>query len=131
MKKTFFLVILMWFFSTKILYAFNGSFSIEEIITMSGILQAYVLISTIIVAFAAIVIVFRNAAKMKGGIFGTVLNYFGTGMVAIFFGFIVHSQSSLLSTDSVNTISNILFIAGYILMAIAAVKMSRAIDGQS
>ena len=54
MKKTFFLVILVWFFSTKILYAFNGSFSIEEIITMSGILQAYVLISTIIVAFAAI-----------------------------------------------------------------------------
>ena len=131
MKKTLFLIILTWLFFTKILYAFNGSFSMEEIIAMSGILQAYALLSTIIVAIAAIIVVFHNAGRMKGGIFGTVLNYFGIGMVAILFGFIIGPESSLVSVDDASTIGNILFIIGYIFMAVAAVKMSQAIGRQS
>ena len=131
MKKILFLIILSWFSFAKIAYAFDGIFSIEEISAMSRILQAYALLSTIIVAVVAIIVVFRNAGKMRGGIFGVVLNYFGIGMVVILFGFIIGPRSALLLTGSVNTISNILFIIGYILMAIAAVRLSRAIGDQS
>ena len=131
MKKILFLIIPIWLFFTKISYAFDGIFLKEEIIDMSRILQAYALISAIIVAIAATIIVFRNAGRMKGGIFGTVLNYFGVGMIAILSGFIISSNLSFLSVFDTNTISNILFILGYILMAIAAMKMSKAIGGRS
>ena len=126
MKKILFLILTSLFF-TKTVYAESGIFSTEEIIAVSNTLQAYALISAVLIAIIATVVVFRNAKKMKGGIFGTVLNYFGIGMVAILLGFISGSELSFLPADDLNVVGNILFIIGYILMAIAAVKMSKAI----
>lgn len=126
MKKVSFLILTSLFF-TKTVYAESEIFSTEEIIAVSNTLQAYVLISAVLIAIIATVVVFRNAKKMKGGIFGTVLNYFGIGMVAILLGFISSSELSFLPTDDLNVVGNVLFIVGYILMAIAAVKMSKAI----
>lgn len=126
MKKTLFLI-LTWLFFTRTASAFSG-FSTEEIIVASRMLQAYVLISAIFIATTATIVVFRNAKKMKGGVFGLVLNYFGMGMVAILLGFIFSSEFSFLPADDMNVVSNILFIIGYVLMSFAAVKMSKAIS---
>ena len=126
MKKILFLILTSLFF-TKTVYAGSGVFSTEEITAVSNTLQAYVLISAVIIAIVATIVVFRNARKMKGGVFGSVLNFFGIGMVAILLGFISDSELSFLPVDDVNVVGNILFIVGYILMAVAAVKMSKAI----
>ena len=105
--------------------------SLEEITAMSRVLQTYALISAIIVAGATSFIVFRNARKMRGGIFGTVLNYFGIGMIVVLGGFVVEAYPSLIPVGEVGTVTNILFIIGYILMAVAATKLSKAIEGHS
>ncbi|MCK5590917.1 MAG: hypothetical protein KAI72_03075 [Candidatus Pacebacteria bacterium] len=126
MKKILFLILTSLFF-TKTVYAGGDIFSTEEITAVSNTLQAYALISAVIIAIVATIVVFRNARKMKGGVFGSVLNFFGIGMVAMLLGFISDSELSFLPVDDVNVVGNILFIVGYILMAIAAVKMSKAI----
>ena len=105
--------------------------SAEEISAMSGILQTYALGSALVVALVTSIVVFRNARKMKGGVFGKVLNYFGFGMVVVLIGHIVDAHPSLVPVENVSTIDNTLFIIGYILMAIAATKMARAIEGRS
>jgi hypothetical protein len=86
--------------------------------------------SAIIVAFATSVMVFMNAYSMKGGIFGTALNYFGVGMILILAGFIVTSFNLFNSGDITATANNILFILGYIIMALAAHKLSQIVHGK-
>ena len=126
MKKVSFLIFTSLLF-TEIAHAEKAIFSTEESVAVSNTLQAYALISAVIIAIIAVIIVFRNAKKMKGGVFGFVLNYFGIGMVVILFGFIFNSELSFLPADEMNVVGNSLFIVGYILMAVAAVKMSKAI----
>jgi hypothetical protein len=97
-------------------------------------LQTYALVSMVVVAVATSIIVFRNARKMKGGIFGKVLNYFGVGMAIVFLGYLVETQSSFIpmfSDADASTLANIMLIFGYILMAVAATKLSRAIEGNA
>lgn len=110
------------------------AFSTDEIVAMSRVLQAYALVSALIVALVTCAIVFRSAKKMKGGIFGKVLNYFGSGMVVVFLGYVIDAYPTLLPMIDIaviGTITNILIIFGYILMAVAATKLSHAIEGKS
>lgn len=86
--------------------------------------------SAIIVAFAASVMVFVNARSMKGGIFGTVLNYFAVGMILILGSFVVASLNVFGSEGLAKTANNILFILGYIIMALAANKLSQLAQGK-
>lgn len=86
--------------------------------------------SAIIVAFAASVMVFVNARSMKGGVFGTVLNYFAVGMVFILGSFVVVSLNIFGSEGFAKTANNILFILGYIIMALAANKLSQIAQGK-
>lgn len=86
--------------------------------------------SAIIVAFAASVMVFVNARSMKGGVFGTVLNYFAIGMVFILGSFVVVSLNIFDSPGFAKTANNILFILGYIIMALAANKLSQIAGGK-
>lgn len=86
--------------------------------------------SAIIVAFAASVMVFMNARSMKGGVFGTVLNYFAVGMILILGSFVVVSLNIFGSEGFAKTANNILFILGYIIMALAANKLSQIAGGK-
>lgn len=86
--------------------------------------------SAIIVAFAASVMVFVNARSMKGGIFGTVLNYFAVGMILILGSFLVASLNVFGTEGIAKTANNILFILGYIIMALAANKLSQLAQGK-
>ncbi len=86
--------------------------------------------SAIIVAFAASVMVFVNARSMKGGVFGTVLNYFAVGMVFILGSFVVVSLNVFGSEGIAKTVNNVLFILGYIIMALAANKLSQIAQGK-
>lgn len=97
---------------------------------MSDLAPRLSLWSAIIVAFAASVMVFVNARSMKGGIFGTVLNYFAAGMVLILGSFIVVSLNVFGSEGFAKTVNNILFILGYIIMALAANKLSQVAGGK-
>jgi len=127
MKKILSLIILSGLSFAKISCAFDGILPEEEVVAVSKPLQAYTLASAMVIAIVATIVVFRNSQKMRGGIFSVVLRYFGAGMVAILFSFIAGSQFSFFSFDNADMISNILFIIGYVFMAMAAVKMHKAI----
>ena len=86
--------------------------------------------SAIIVAFAASIMVFVNARSMKGGVFGAVLNYFAIGMVFILASFVVVSLNVFGFEGFAKTTNNILFILGYIIMALAANKLSQIAGGK-
>ena len=94
-----------------------------------SILDVYIFWSTIVLALVAIGMVFSNAAKMKGGAFATVLNLFGSGMVVTFLGYLTMLFPALLPAFFGGLLSDILFIVGYVLMAIAASRLARAIGG--
>lgn len=99
--------------------------------TLAGVLAPKLsLWSAIIVAFATSVMVFMNARSMRGGIFGTALNYFAAGMILILAGFMVTSFNVFDSGNIVQTANNILFILGYIVMAFAAHKLSQIAQGK-
>lgn len=101
------------------------------IIMKTLLLSAIPLWSAISVALATSVMVFVNAHSMKGGVFGTVLNYFGVGMVLILIGFIVISVNNMNEETGITvTINNILFTLGYIIMALAAHKLSQIVKGK-
>ncbi|MCK5095742.1 MAG: hypothetical protein KAR24_00075 [Candidatus Pacebacteria bacterium] len=129
MKKIIISISLFLFTFVNIAHA-EYLFSLEEITAMSGILKTYALGSALIIAAATSIIVFRNARKMRGGVFGKVLNYFGVGMTVVLIGYTIGEYPSLIPIEDVSTVDNALFIIGYILMAIAATKMARAIEGR-
>lgn len=127
MKKTLYIICAFLSFAGV---AHAQSFSIDEIEAMTGVLQTYALGSAVIVAFATSMIVFGNARKMRGGVFGKVLNYFGVGMVFVLLGFVANAFPNMVPINDSGVVSNILFIVGYVLMAVSASKLSRAIEGK-
>lgn len=92
-----------------------------------SILDVYIFWSTIVLAIVAIGMVFSNAIKMKGGVFATVLNFFGSGMTVTFLGYITMTCPFLRDISFAGLLSDILFIIGYVLMAIAASRLASAI----
>ncbi len=95
------------------------------------ILNSYSLISAILIAIVTSILVAVNARKMKGGVFGTVLNYFSVGMFLVLAGFIAGSVP-FWSSDyggMIKVFHDVFYIIGYILMAVAAHKMFRVIKG--
>jgi hypothetical protein len=114
------------------LFAFASScsaFTAEETAAMSSPLQMYVFTSVVIIAVVTNIVVFGAARRMKGGVFGTALNYFGVGMVSVLVGFILNNIYSTTTQQGVLIFTNALFIIGYIAMAFAATKLSNAIKG--
>jgi len=97
------------------------------------ILSSYSLASALIVGIATSVLVAINARKMKGGIFGQVLEYFSVGMFIVLLGFVAGEFSFGILSNSViaGAIHDVLYIIGYVIMAIAAQKLLTAIKGDS
>lgn len=95
-----------------------------------SILNMYSFVSVILVGIITSIIVLRNAKKMSGGIFGDALGYFGVGMLVMLAGIGVSLGVAILSKETVGMIGNIFYITGYVLMAIAADKIRRIIQGE-
>lgn len=85
------------------------------------------LLLSIVIGIIATSIVFRAAKKMGGGLFGSILNYIGIGMVLV----VVGSLSSFLGTWLpglwVNILNTVCFSLGYIFMVIGANKLLKGI----
>lgn len=88
-----------------------------------SILNAYSFWSFILIAVITSALVFVTAARMKGGLFGTVLHYFGAGMVLILVGYVLISVPVCSSSDYAKILHDVLYLVGYILMAIAAHRL--------
>ena len=105
----------------------------EEVINetegASLILQSYTFWSSVIVALMAIISTFVIAKKMKGGVFGETLNLFAVGMFCILSGYVIESIPGLVSVSFLGTFSDIIFIVGFLFMAMAGNLMSRVVTG--
>ena len=95
----------------------------------SLILQSYTFWSSVIIALMAIISIFVIAKKMKGGVFGETLNLFAIGMFCILSGYIIESVPELSSIVFLGTMSDIVFIIGFLFMAMAGNLMSRVVTG--
>ncbi len=94
------------------------------------ILNAYSFLSVLIIGIITSVIVLVNAKKMSGGIFGDALGYFGIGMLVMLAGIVVSLSVSMSAGQSIGVVGNMFYIIGYILMAIAADKIRKIIQGK-
>ena len=104
----------------------------NEVNSTVVILGYYTLASVVVIGMTTSILVLINARKMKGGVFGKVLEYFSAGMFLLLLGFIVSSIS--FSTNEgvgfiAKTMHDILYILGFIIMAIAARKLLATIKG--
>lgn len=98
------------------------------------ILNSYSLASALLVGLATSFLVLSISKKMKGGLLGRALSYMSAGMFLVLVGYIASNISSFvaLSSDSlivVETAHDVFFIGGFILIAIAAQRLSKAIGG--
>lgn len=81
----------------------------------------------IIIGLVASVLVFRAAHKMGGGLFGSVLNYMGVGMIIVVVGTLSVALSTWLPGAWVTLTHTILFSTGYICMVLGANKLFKGI----
>ena len=85
------------------------------------------LLLSIVIGVIATYLVFRAAKKMGGGLFGSVLNYIGVGMVFMILGtmsFVLDSWTQDLWLSIINTIC---FAFGYIFIVVGANKLLKGI----
>jgi hypothetical protein len=85
------------------------------------------LLLSIVIGIIATFIVFRAARKLGGGLFGSVLNYVGIGMVFIVLGSIVAVINPWFSGFWAGIGSTAFFAFGYIFMVIGDNKLFKGI----
>lgn len=95
-----------------------------------SILNMYSFISVVAIGVITSTIVLINAKKMGGGVFGDALGYFGIGMLVVLAGIVVSLGIAIFSKQSMGILGNIFYIIGYVLMAIAADKIRKVIQGK-
>ena len=114
----------------------TGAESLEtDLSSTLSILNIYSLASAVLVGIITSAMVFINALKMKGGIFGRVLTYFAAGMALILIGFAVSSYRVFVSESAIEgnileSAYNALFIIAYVIMAFASHKLHVATSPQ-
>ena len=103
----------------------TGGAEVSTLENYSGVFASLSLWSTMIIAFVTTVMVWLGGRHMRGGILGSVLNYFSIGMTLLFAAFLAGTPflSQFLDASYATIIQNILYTAGYILMGIAANKL--------
>lgn len=85
------------------------------------------LLLSIVIGIIATYLVFRAAKKMGGGLFGSVLNYIGVGMVFMILGtmsFVLDTWTQDLWLSIINTVC---FAFGYIFIVVGANKLLKGI----
>lgn len=85
------------------------------------------LLLSIVIGIIATTLVFRVAKKFGGGLFGSVLNYIGIGMLLIVLGTISTIVDSWFVGLWFNIASIVFFAIGYIFMVIGANKLLKGI----
>lgn len=98
--------------------------------TPISILSTYTILSAIAVGIITSAIVLINARRMKGGVFGSAMNYFGVGMIIVLTGFSITFLNLPFSDYLTQTVNDTLYITGYVSMAIAASKIFNATKGE-
>lgn len=91
------------------------------------LLDTYVFWSTIVLAAVAVGLVLHNASKMRGGVFGSALKLFGFGMALSLLGYLSTQYVQHVPGGLGDFLSDTFFILGYVLMAVAASKLAKAI----
>src|SRR3989339_131835 len=83
------------------------------------------LLLSIVIGIIATFLVFRAASKLGGGLFGSVLNYIGVGMLLIVLGTISTVVDPWFVGFWFSIISTVFSATGYIFMVIGANKLLR------
>lgn len=81
----------------------------------------------IIIGLTASILVLRAAHKMGGGLFGSVLNFIGIGMIIVVIGTLSVVLATWLPPAWINLIHTVLFSLGYICMVLGAHKLFKGI----
>lgn len=81
----------------------------------------------IIIGIVASALVFRAAHKMGGGLFGSVLNFMGVGMIIVVVGTLSVFLSNWLPVAWITLTHTVLFSTGFICMVIGANKLYKGI----
>jgi|GEM_PF-2757111 len=87
------------------------------------LLKFYSLASTVIIGLITSTIVLINGKRMKGGVFGTVLSFFGIGMLFMLAGFTISFTTGLFAPNIVDMLNSMLNIIGFVFMAVAGNKL--------
>lgn len=95
----------------------------EAILGTESLLGLYSFWSFVVVAVVTSVLVFTAAQKMKGGLFGKVLNYFGIGMMLILVSLVLANMGGDTLGAYTKVVRDALNTIGYVLMALAANKL--------
>lgn len=88
-----------------------------------SILTIYSLTSAVLVGVITSVIVLVNGRRMKGGIFGSTLTYFGVGMLIVLVGSVFMINTSLFPDYMMHSLPSIVNTIGYVVIAIAGNKL--------
>lgn len=130
MKKLKFLILGLLGFSLPI---FTLAQERDLVVPSDGVAYASVfagdlsLLLSVVIGIFATSYVFRAAAKMGGGLFGSVLNYIAIGMVFTVFGTLSIFVDNWFSGVWFNVINTFCFASGYIFMVIGAGKLLKGI----
>lgn len=105
----------------------NASISDDSFAYASLFAGNFSLLLSMIIGVIATFLVFRAAKKLGGGLFGSVLNYIGIGMLLIVFGTIATVIDQWFISLWSGIVSITCFALGYIFMVIGANKLLRGI----
>lgn len=92
----------------------------------TSILMMYSLGSAVVIGIITSIIVLINGRRMKGGIFGSTLTYFGVGMFIVLLGSVLMVFPSIIPDYMENSLPSILNTVGYVIIAVAANKLLNA-----
>lgn len=97
------------------------------------ILNSYSVASALLLGFITSGIVYWNARKMRGGVFGKAFQYLACGMFFALLAFTIGSVSFVsgsVTATNFKLAHDFFFMAGYILMAIGGNHIFKAIRGE-
>lgn len=89
--------------------------------------RSFSFLIALVIGIIASVLVIQSARKMGGGLFGSVLNFMGLGMLAVVLGTISVGASDWLPVGWASLVHTVLFSSGYILMVLGAHKLLKGI----
>jgi ABC-type spermidine/putrescine transport system permease subunit II len=105
----------------------NGLSSNDQFAYASIFSGNFSLLLSMVIGMIATFLVFRSAQKMRGGLFGSILNYIALGMLFIVLGTIATFIDTWFSGFWFNIISTAFFALGYIFMVVGANKLLKGI----
>jgi hypothetical protein len=106
---------------------FDFSASNDDIAYASLFSGNFSLLLSIVIGLIATFLVFRASQKLRGGLFGWVLNYISIGMLFVVLGTISTVMNLWFYGFWLNIISTAFFAMGYIFMVLGANKLLKGI----